>query len=60
MFGILTLLNLTPGIPVIEIGITPKNYFKAGPHSLVLFTIFSPLSLDSRLEGRVEAFKSPY
>lgn len=33
-----------------EIGIAPKNHFQTGSHPLVLFTIFSPLPLDSGLE----------
>jgi hypothetical protein len=34
-----------------QIRIVSKNYFLTGQHPLVLFTIFSPLPLDSELEG---------
>jgi hypothetical protein len=51
VFGILTLLNWKAGILTTEIEITWKNYFYTGSHPCVLFTIFSPLPLQGRLEG---------
>jgi hypothetical protein len=41
-----------------EIVIVPKNYFETGLHSFVLFALFSPLALDSGLEGEKQHLRS--
>ena len=49
--GIMTLQDWTAGVLTAQMGFAPKNYFYTGPHPLALFIIFSPLPLDSGLEG---------
>ena len=51
VFDVLTLLDWTAGMLTMVIGIASKNYFSTGLYRLVLFSILSPLPLDSWLEG---------